>query len=74
VAAARAPASFGGEQVGMEGGQKQESKGVCSLNRRRRRRIRHGTAGLAEKETEEEAKWNAARGFSAITENTGTLL
>jgi hypothetical protein len=44
VTAARASASFGGEQVGMEGGQMQESKEVCGLNRRRRRRrIRHGT-------------------------------
>jgi hypothetical protein len=42
VTAARASASFGGEQVEMEGGQMQESKEVCGLNRRRRR-IRHGT-------------------------------
>jgi hypothetical protein len=43
---------------------------ACGLNRRR---IRHGTE-LVEKETEEEAKWDASRDFSAITENTGTLL
>jgi hypothetical protein len=45
----------------------------------RRRRIGHGTAGskrcrACRKETEEEAKWDASRDFSAITENIGTLL
>jgi hypothetical protein len=29
-------------------------------------------AGVAEKETEEEAKWDASRDFSAIIENIGT--
>jgi hypothetical protein len=33
-----------------------------------------GGAELAEKETEEEVKWDASRDFSAITENTGTSL
>jgi hypothetical protein len=33
-----------------------------------------GGAELAEKETEEEAKWDASRDFSAITENAGTSL
>jgi hypothetical protein len=46
---------------------------ACGLNRRRRRRIRHGTE-LVEKETEEEAKWDASRDFSAIKENIGTSL
>jgi hypothetical protein len=42
--------------------------------------IRHGTAGgkrrrrTCRKETEEEAKWDASRDFSAIIENTGTSL
>jgi hypothetical protein len=51
---------------------------ACGLNRRRRR-IRHGTAGgkrcrACRKETEGEAKWDASRDFSAIIENTGTSL
>jgi hypothetical protein len=33
-----------------------------------------GGAQLAEKETEEEAKWDASRDFFAIRENTGTPL
>jgi hypothetical protein len=52
---------------------------ACGLNRRRMRRIRHGTAGgeqcrACRKEIEEEAKWDASRDFSAITENIGTSL
>jgi hypothetical protein len=37
----------------------------------------HGEQGrrrACRKETEEEAKWDASRDFSAITENTGTSL
>jgi hypothetical protein len=70
------------EEQKKEGNEEEdESKRAreCAGLYRRRRRIRHGTAGskrcrACRKETEEEAKWDASRDFSAIIENTGTSL